>query len=258
MSRTFRYDPEAGRDGGGRLCRGREAQCFAEEDSAEDVGAASDGEASMGGLTMEWAVEAMSRRIGRMVDFLVRGHYIGEGEREDYKQEFNLVVCRAMSSYRHVYDDPRVRVFAAKAFLRKSLDNAMKQVKMHIHYRNSRYREIPLAATPEEAHECAGGAVWVEDESLSDKYSSMEDLVLDMDKDTMRDMLANLEERLCFDLKCAEHSDSRIAEVLSWLKDEKVDRHHVAYVLMKKVRDVVRRCGYAPKTELPANRSHGA
>ena len=257
MGKTYRYDKDADEVIHVKDYRGKERKArlseeeypYLKEDKVDDSIPLPGDELLVGELTMDWAVNAMKKRIGRMVDFLALEGFISTGEKEDYSQEFNLIICRAVPSYRHLYDDPKVRVFAARAFLRNVLDNAMIDIRKHIVARNRRYKQIGIACTKEEFLENKGRCIWINGEETSDKYDSVKNLIVEMDKETMRGLMKGIDERLCFDLKCDGYNEKRIAEILAWKLGRKVSRYQVIRVLIKNIQEVMRKCGYLPKAE---------
>lgn len=211
MSKSYRYDPDAGgyadrpsweRDSKAEL-DGDEAFGCADETPARTkrTGRKSRDTSPYPPMTPEWAIDLMRGKVSMTVGALVAQRVIPPHEREDYVQEFNVLVWKALPQFDSGRLNESGNLVGVERFLSVAIENAAKNVKMRVARRRKNVPVVPFVdlgkgevlpdgdgeedalpcdASPYRGHRRYMEALWVrmDLESLSRRLSTEERLTL--------------------------------------------------------------------------------
>lgn len=198
-------------------------------------------------INRQWADVRMTNLISKTGGSLVRMGFLDQGDFDEYVDESKRVVQNAIS----VYDPTRVgrngRPATPYTFLSRVIVNHYCNVKKALLYRRRYFRRCPIVWTHEEK-EGYEYAIHAEGILLSDRCKTINELFLKMDKMTLFSMLSH-KERFCLKAILSGYSQAVISQAISNRLGRVVDRYHVAKVVLPKIREKARLCGFFPPSE---------
>ena len=255
MSRTYRYDPEAGCGRGGKSeARRRDAERAASEaepmPAAEGAfhgeGAFPGGSGRAGEAEMAEAVGMMRPRVEHLVWAMERDGVICRSEREDYVSILNCHICRVLP----LYDREHVGRSGMKAelcrYLTVCVDSAAANVRRYLSRSRRRATLVPVSASEPGA---GSARAWWGGDLFGDRGRSAAHMVFCMDVDTLFGMLGEAE-RLALALRIEGMTFPEIADELSVVYGRRVTRFHVMNTLFPRIAKAARKCGFVPAGEL--------
>lgn len=264
MSKSYRYDPDA--DGyADRPSWERKSDAgFVEDGASVDFGDGTPVPKKRAGrkgreanphppMTPEWAIELMKGKVSMTVGALVSQRVIPPHEREDYVQEFNILVWNALPQFDPGRVDESGNRVGVERFLSVAIENAARNVKMRVARRRKNVPLVPFLGLGDgEGGDADIDADGGNDDALpcdASPYKShrrfMEALWVRMDLESLSRRLTR-EERLTLSCRLAEFTYQEIAEYVSDRMGVGVLRFHVMGTTMPSLRRKARACGFEP------------
>lgn len=260
MSRSYRYDPDAGgyadrpsweRDSKAEVFDGDEAFDRAEESPVRTKRRRKCREANPHPpMTPEWAIELMKGKVALTVGSLVAQRVIPPHEREDYVQEFNILVWNVLPQFDPERVDESGNKVGVERFLSVTIENAARNVKMRVARRRKNIPIVPFVELGDGEGE--GDADGEREDDLpcdGNPYKGhrhyMEALWVKMDLESLSRRLS-MEERLTLSCRLAEFTYQETAEFVSDRMGVKTLRFHIMGTTMRGLRKKARACGFEP------------
>ena len=208
-------------------------------------------------MTPDWAIELMKDKVRMTVGTLVSQCVIPPYEREDYTQEFNILVSNLLLKYDPERTDENGIRAGVERFLSVAIDNAAKNVKMRVARRRKNIPVVPFIDLNEGGDECSDGeggdGVQCEGNPFKDNRQCMEALWLKMDLEVLSRRLT-MEERLTLACRLADFTYQEIAEYVSDRLGVKILRYHIMENTMVSLRKKAQECGFQPYPSLVERR----
>ena len=200
-------------------------------------------------MTPEWAIELMKDKVSMTVGTLLTQRVILPCEREDYVQQFNILVWKLLPQYDPARADANGVNAGVERFLSVAIDNAAKNVKMRVARRRRNFPEVPFI----DLSDCGDGEDDGEDgegtpcegNPFKDHRRHMEALWLRMDLEVLSRKLT-MEERLTLACRLSDFTYQEIAEYVSDRLGVKVLRYHIMEYTMASLRKKALECGFEP------------
>ena len=183
-------------------------------------------------ITPEWAVGRMAEHVNYELEQLVEGGRIGFEEKPELAAAINGRICKSLSAY----DGDRS---SAVHFLTVVVDHELSHIRAALDSLKRNVETKPIAFMADEDARALG---YVSDETLSDGSKDVRDLEFRMDIKVLRGMLRPLELRV-LNLRLQEFTHVEIGERIG------LSRFQIMR-LMKRIRNVARRCGFVPPSEV--------
>ncbi len=261
MSKSYRYDPDAdGYADGPSWERNNDAAGFADDEQYEvcDEATVSRKRARRKRseanphppMTPEWAIELMKDKVTMTVGTLLSQRVIQPYEREDYVQQFNILVWNLLSQYDPERSDENGCKAGVERFLSVAIDNTAKNVKMRVARRRRNVPVVPFIDLGDGGDDDGedNDRTPCEGNPFKDHRRYMETLWLNMDLEVLSRRLT-MEERLTLACRLADFTYQEIAEYVSDKLGVKVLRYHIMENTMISLRKKARECGFEPYSE---------
>lgn len=200
-------------------------------------------------MTPEWAIELMKDKVAMTVGALLTQRVIPPYERDDYTQEFNILVCNLLPQYDPERTDENGIGAGVERFLSVAIDNAAKNVKMRVARRRKNIPVVPFIdlndGGDEGSADESGDGVQCEGNPFKDNRRYMEALWLKMDLEVLSRRLT-MEERLTLACRLADFTYQEVAEYVSDRLGVKMLRFHIMENTMVSLRKKAQECGFEP------------
>ena len=183
-------------------------------------------------ITPEWAVERMAEHVNYELERLIDEERIGFEDKAELTATINGRICKSLSAY----DGDRA---SAVHFLNVVVDHELSHIRAALDSLKRNVETKPIAFMADEDARALG---YVSDETLSDGSKGVRDLEFRMDIKVLRGMLRPLELRV-LNLRLQEFTHVEIGERIG------LSRFQIMR-LMKRIRNVARRCGFVPPSEV--------
>lgn len=254
MSKTYRYDPEAGMHPNYRR-KHPYADQFVETDE-EDAPRGAAGGPETPGIDPEWAIRRMSRCVKVNVDRLVKSGAIRESDREESEQLVNIRIWRLCPTYSSDRTGKAGRKSTPEHFLAKVVESTAKNIRRDAMLRNSVFTLLPAAGASCEGDgggEAAPGEMF---NVSAGRGREMENLIARMDLEALLARLTE-EERVCLAMRLDRASDAEVADEINLMRDREaarsgrearhIDRMYVIRKLRRGIEGKARLLGFAPE-----------
>ena len=200
-------------------------------------------------MTPEWAIELMKGKVALTVSALVSQRVIPPHEREDYVQEFNILVWNALPQFDPGRVDESGNTVGVERFLSVAIENAAKNVKMRIARRRKNVPLVPFVDLGEEEGDVESDGGEEGPPCDANPYKAhrhcMEALWVKMDLEVLSRRLS-MEERLTLSCRLAEFTYQEIAEYVSDKMGVSVQHYHIRETTMPHLQKKARMCGFEP------------
>lgn len=200
-------------------------------------------------MTPEWAIELMKDKVTLTVGGLLAQRVIQPYERDDYTQEFNILVCNLLPQYDPYRTDENGVGAGVERFLSVAIDNAAKNVKMRVSRRRKNVPVVPFIdlkdGGEDDAEDEGGDGAQCEGNPFKDNRQYMEALWLKMDLEVLSRRLT-MEERLTLACRLADFTYQEVAEYVSDRLGVRVLRYHIMENTMVSLRKKAQECGFEP------------
>lgn len=200
---------------------------------------------------MEMAINMMHDRVDEVVSGFVAGALIQQYEHEDYVSIINAHICRALLTFDPSKKGKNGKKSSLSHFLWVVIDNIAFVAREYLIKRREMRLNTGSIDKLEEEDEDELENLSSDDNSwLSDGCKSVEELILKMDLQVLGRMLTE-EEMACLSGRIQGVSDAEIADRLG----NGADRYHIQKVVIPRIQEKARKCGFIPRSEVEGNRA---
>lgn len=237
MSKTFRYDPEAG----GAVKK--------HSDGVRPLDNTPQGwDLANQCIDKAWILSRFAFRVRRVVRSLICDGLIDESEMDEYVMRLNWIMLR----HSERYDPTRVGANGRPAspfhFMSILLHGFALNLRDYAMYRKKYFRRVTLVQTKDEAM-MTPRSISVQELRLSDGCKNVEKLHFRLDMQTLIEGLSPAG-RIFLGMRLRDKSQEETAAKIAELTGRQCDRDRVRKVIEPYVQRVARRLGFYPLSEI--------
>ena len=253
MSKTYRYDPEAGMHPGRKRKESRSGR-FAEAGAQDADGGAAESGKGTPGIDPEWAIRRMKRCVEILVDGLVQSGAIRESDREESEHIINIRIWRLCAKYDPARTGKDGRRSSPVHFLTRVAESTARNIRRDAEFRKSVFTLLPTPGGTDGGEDGEPSAGMFKVSARGGR--EMVNLFLRMDVGELMPRLTE-EERVCLAMRMDRESDDAVAEEINLMREReaakrgaeavRVDRMYVIRNLRKSIEMKARGIGFTPE-----------